>query len=71
MKRFLSLIGNHIRNIDVLYFKNKIVFQIPLYDDILFKHYKVKVDDDYISITFEDLGGVSPKKRIHPLKMIK
>jgi hypothetical protein len=56
MKRFFSMIESHVRNIDVLTYKKKIVFQIPLYDDILYKDYKVKVDDDYITITFEDKG---------------
>ncbi len=65
MKRFLSLIGNHIRNIDVLYFKKKIVFQIPLHDDILLKYHEVKITDEDISIIFTDTPS---KKSVKGLK---
>jgi len=64
MKRFLGMIASQVRNIDVMYYKQKIVFQIPLYDDILFKNYKVKVEDDYITVTFED-KALDPKIKVN------
>jgi len=68
MKRFIGMIASQVRNIDVMYYKQKIVFQIPLYDDILFKKYKIKVDEYNINITFQDLVVFPPKKVHTPLK---
>lgn len=51
MKRFVDIIGSHVRNIDVLYYKNKSVFNIPLYDDVIYKYTHIRIDDNELIVT--------------------
>jgi hypothetical protein len=46
------LLWSHCRNITVDVFNHKVVYNIPLYGDLMFKNSKIEINDNSITLTF-------------------
>jgi hypothetical protein len=47
----LKHLWSHTRNIDVTVFQNKVVYAIPLYNDLLFKNFTVEYKHKSLILT--------------------